>query len=191
LAHRACPRPPRAHLQLPRGPHPSRPPLQKVMTMEIVAIPPTTPPAIGQAFELLPITAILYLRWRRSQAASAGVGASQPMQNDGAVAQSPSGTPPTMKLYVRAFNVPRRCDYVSSCAIFLYFHTPRTQMTQLRSRDTKGVYHLWTFLQVLKYVCHHTSDLEGRWQTCRPRSPMPGYIMDYPSPVDPAHLSIA
>jgi hypothetical protein len=63
-------------------------------------------------------------------------------------------------------------------------------MIQLRSRDTKGVYDLGTFLQVLKYVCHHTSDLETRWQTCRPRSPMPGHIMVYPSPFDLAHLAI-
>ena len=35
--------------------------------------------------------------------AYAGVGASQPMSGDGTVAQSPSGSPLTMKLYVRVF----------------------------------------------------------------------------------------
>jgi hypothetical protein len=67
-------------------------------------------------------------------------------------------------------------------------------MTQLRSRDsdtTKVVHNLWTYLQLLKYLCHRTSDPEARWQTCRPR-PMPGDIMVYPCPVlDPTHLAIA
>jgi hypothetical protein len=64
-------------------------------------------------------------------------------------------------------------------------------MTQLRSRDTKGVDHLRTFLQLLKYLCHHTSYLEARGLKSSPRSPMPRDIMGYHSPLDPAHLSIA
>jgi hypothetical protein len=66
-------------------------------------------------------------------------------------------------------------------------------MTQLPSRDTKNVHYLRTFLQFLNYLCHHTSHLEARchWQTCRPRSPMLGDIMVYPSPLDSAHLAIA
>jgi hypothetical protein len=70
-----------------------------------------------------------------------------------------------------------------------YFHTPRTQMTQLRSRDTKAVHDLWTPLQLLKYVCRRTSDLEARWETCSPH-PMPEDIMVYLCPVlDPANVS--
>jgi hypothetical protein len=67
--------------------------------------------------------AIFYLRRtrRRLQAASADLGSFPPMQNDEVVAQSPLGTPLTMRFYVRLFNVPRRCDYVSSCAISLLF----------------------------------------------------------------------
>ena len=74
-----------------------------------------------------------------------------------------------------------------------YFHTPRTQMSQLRSRDTKGVHYLRTSLQLLKCLCHQTSDPEARRQTCRSqaRGPMSGDIMVYPCPLDPAHLAIA
>jgi hypothetical protein len=64
--------------------------------------------------------AIFYLRRRRSQAASAGVDyhASQPTLNDVTVAQPSPGSPQTMKFYVRVLY---RCDYVSSCTIFLLF----------------------------------------------------------------------
>jgi hypothetical protein len=65
-------------------------------------------------------------------------------------------------------------------------------MTGLRSRDTKVVHDLWTSLQLLKYLCHRTSDPEARCQTCLPRRPIPGDIVVYLCPVlDPAHLAIA
>ena len=49
------------------------------------------------------VATIFYLRRRHSQAASAGVGASQPMPDNGTVVQSSSGSPPTMKVYIRVF----------------------------------------------------------------------------------------
>jgi hypothetical protein len=54
------------------------------------------------------VALILYLRRtrRRSQAAAAGVGASQPILNDGAVGKSPPGSPRTMRFYVRVFKCP-------------------------------------------------------------------------------------
>ena len=63
-------------------------------------------------------------------------------------------------------------------------------MIQLRSRDTKAVQDLWISLQLLKYLCHRTSDPEPRQQTCKAR-PMIGDTTVYPCPVfDPAHLII-
>ena len=143
----------------------------------------------GIALILIAVAAIFYLRRRRSRAASADVGASQYMTNDGVVAQSSSGSPVTMRFYVRVF-MSHAAAVMYPHAPFSYcFHTPRTQMTQLRSRDTnlKAVHNLWTSLQFFKYLCHRTSDPESRCQTCRPRRPMPGVIMVYPCPVlDPA-----
>ncbi|KAI0280142.1 hypothetical protein BGY98DRAFT_965886 [Russula aff. rugulosa BPL654] len=45
------------------------------------------------------VAAVFYLRRRRSQAAFAGVGASQPILNDGIVAQPSLGPSLTLKLY--------------------------------------------------------------------------------------------
>jgi hypothetical protein len=146
----------------------------------------------GIAIISFAVAAIFYLRRRGSRAASADVNASQLTLNDGTVARLSSGSPPAMKFYVRVFMshaAPVMCPH----APFSYHsHTPRTQMTQLRSRDTKAVHHLWTSFQLLKYPCHRTSDPEVYCQTCGTRCLMPGDIVVYPSPVlDPAHLAIA
>ena len=74
----------------------------------------------GLAITSIAVAAILYLRRRRSRAAPADVGASQPMlndENDGTVVQpSPRPPPLTMKLYVRVF--------MSHAAVIMCPHTP-------------------------------------------------------------------
>jgi hypothetical protein len=110
------------------------------------------------------VAAILfYLRRKRSEAASADsdVGANQPMLNDGTVTTvtQPSPAPQLMmKLYVCAL----MSHAVPSGAIFLLFHTPRTRMTQLRSRDTKAVHNIRTSLPFLKHLRHRKPDPEAR-----------------------------
>ncbi len=71
---------------------------------------------IGVAIISIAVAAIFYLRRRRSRAVSAGVGASQPILNDGVVAQSSSGSPLTMRFYVRVF--------VSHAAAIICPHAP-------------------------------------------------------------------
>ena len=57
----------------------------------------------GKAITSISVATISCLRRRHSQAASAGVGASQQMSDDGTVVQSSFGSPPTIKVYVRVF----------------------------------------------------------------------------------------
>ncbi len=58
-----------------------------------------------------------------------------------------------------------------------YFHTPRTQKTQLRFQGAKVINDCRTNLQLLKDFRHHMSHRETR----RPR-PVPGDITVYPCP---------
>jgi hypothetical protein len=135
----------------------------------------------GIAAITIVIAAIFYLR-RRSQAtsaASAGVGASQSQQplSDEIVSPSSSGSPTTMKFYVRDFvsRVALVCPHVSLPS---YSRTPRTRMTRLRSRGTKVVRTRRTSL--IKHLCHRTSGLEAVWATRRPRYPEPWDIAAIP-----------
>ena len=67
------------------------------------------------------VTAIFYRRRRRSQAESAGLGTSQPMPGDEAVAHgSPLTIPSTMRFYVRVFSCPKSLRLYTPHAPFFY-----------------------------------------------------------------------
>jgi hypothetical protein len=74
----------------------------------------------------------------------------------------------TIKLEITCFCT--RACLLSSLPISSYFRiqTPRTSMIQLRSRDTKMVRTRSTSL--LKYLCHHTSNLEAPGSISRPHN---------------------
>ena len=104
---------------------------------------------------IISVAAIFYLRRRGSKAASAGVGPPEPILDD-EIVQPSSASPLTMKFYVRS------CDYVTPIGPFfflLFSHTPRTQMTQQHTRDTK----------VLQFL--RSSDPEAHCRAHRPDRP--------------------
>jgi hypothetical protein len=72
------------------------------------------------------VATIFDIRRRHSQAASAGVGASQPMLDDGTVVQSSSGSPPTMKVYV--------CVFMSHAAEITCLQAPFSSRNEERDR---------------------------------------------------------
>ncbi len=57
----------------------------------------------GIAAISIAVAGIIYLRGRHSRVVSAGVDASQPVPNDRMVTQPSTGSPLTMKFYVRVF----------------------------------------------------------------------------------------
>ena len=118
----------------------------------------------GIAAICIAVAAFLIYRRRRSRA--------QP-----AVLDNPSGSPTTMRLYVRIF-VSRIALVYLMCHVFPYFRSRRTQVIQLRTRGTKLVSTRW--ISLLKQLCHRTSDLETLWPTHRPRNLMLGYITATP-----------
>ena len=106
-------------------------------------------------------TLFFYLQWRRTrllQVADVASGASQPMLSDTTVTTvtQPSPGPPiippapqTLTLYVRVFMSHAAAIMCHRAPFSYYFHTHRTQMTQLRSRDTKVVHKSQTSVGVL------------------------------------------
>ena len=112
----------------------------------------------GVAAIAIVIVVIFYLR--RSQAPpamSAGVDASQSQQPLSDEVSS-SGSPTTMRFYVRDFVscVAIVCSHVSPS---FNFRIPRTRVIQLRSQGTKVVRTRRTYL--LKHICHRISGLEA------------------------------